>query len=47
MMKESKVVNNINTHSYTQAEVNVMVMQIHAKEVINFFGKRAILAMIK
>ena len=47
MIKESKVMNNTNTHAYLQAEVNVMFMQMHTKKGINFFGEMLIAKMIK
>ena len=46
-MKESEVVNNINTHALMQSVVNMMFRKIHAKKGIKLFGERSIAEMIK
>ena len=47
IMKLSDIMNNTNTHVYTQAAENMFFIQICAKKGIHFFGERAIVAMIK
>ena len=46
-MKESKVMNNKNTHAYMQAAVKMMFTHMHAKKGIKLFGESDISAMIK
>ena len=39
--------NNTNTHAYMQAEVDLMFIQMHKKNLIKLFGEGYIVEMIK